>query len=357
MRVAFLVEQLLAPVPGGTGRYSRELGAALAATAPPDGQVVGWSAWHRSTEPARIAGVEGPRRLPAPRRLLAELWRQGRGPAPSGDLVHAPTLLVPPRRPGTRLVVTVHDAVPWTHPETLTPRGVAWHRAMGRRVARDADVVLVPTVAVAQELARHLPLRRVEVVGEGVAEAVATLPPDAAERADRLRLPPAFALVVGTLEPRKGLDVAVAATATRSWPQELPLLVVGPTGWGDLRLPTTREGRLRQLGRLSDEDLAVVYDRASVLMVPSRSEGFGLPVLEAMTHGTPVVVSAVPALQEVAGDAAISVPVGDADALADAVAEVLRSPSGWAAAGRGRVAGQSWETAATTCWRIFTATS
>lgn len=352
MRVAFLLEQLLAPVPGGTGRYSRELAAAMAATAAADDDVVGWTGWYRDLSPAEVPGVGGPRRLPLPRRALAEAWRRGTGPAPRADVVHAPTPLVPPHRRGRPLVATLHDAVPWTHPETLTPRGAGWHRDLGQRIAREAAAVVVPTRAVADELARHLPLRRVEVVGEGVAASVATLPADADDRARRLDLPVRYALVVGTLEPRKGLDVAVAATALPAWPEELPLLVVGPRGWGAVRLPEASAERIRQLGRLSDEDLAVAYARASVLLVPSRAEGFGLPVLEAMTHGIPVVVSEVPALLEVAGGAALHVPVDDAAALADAVGEALGRGAGPAAAGPARAAAFTWRNAARECWRI-----
>jgi glycosyltransferase involved in cell wall biosynthesis len=352
VRVAFLLEQLMAPVPGGTGRYTRELAAALAATAPAGDEVTGWTGWYRDVSAAAVPGVGGPRRMPLPRRVLAEAWRRGIGPAPFGDLVHAPTPLVPPERRGRPLVATVHDAVPWTHPETLTPRGAAWHRDLGERIAREAAVVIVPTRAVADELARYLSLRRVEVVGEGVAAAVGTLPADAPDRARRLDLPERFGLVVGTLEPRKGLDVAVAATALPDWPAELPLLVVGPTGWGDVRLPEASTDRIRRLGRLSDEDLAVTYARASVLLVPSRAEGFGLPALEAMTHGTPVVVSEAPALLEVVGDAALRAPIGDATALAGAVGAALDRRTELAAAGRARASTFTWQKAAEHCWDI-----
>jgi glycosyltransferase involved in cell wall biosynthesis len=359
--LAVVVEQLLAPVPGGTGRYSRELTAALAASIPAGttsgSAVTGWCAWHRETDAARIPGVRGPRRLPVPRRALAELWRRGLGPAPSAAVVHAPTLLLPPRRRGTALVATIHDAVPWTHPETLTPRGVGWHRDMGARAAAEADVVLVPTQAVADELTRHLTLRRIEVVGEGVAAVLAALPADADARAERLALPSSYALVVGTLEPRKGLDVAVAAAADPAWPDGLPLLVVGPDGWGELNLPAAfRHGdddRLRRMGRLSDDDLAVAYARASVVLVPSRAEGFGLPVLEAMTCGVPVVISDAAALQEVAGGAALVSPVGDPSALAAAVVDALGASDDLARAGRLRAAEFSWSGAAARCWEIY----
>jgi glycosyltransferase involved in cell wall biosynthesis len=354
VQVAFLLEQLLAPVPGGTGRYSRELGAALAETAPPGSRVTGWTAWHRDVSGAWAPGLAGPSRLRLPRRVLAEAWRHGLGPSLPGEVAHAPTLLVPRRRPGQRLVVTVHDAVPWTHPETLTARGVAWHRAMGARAAREADIVLVPTRAVAEEVTRHLAPRRVEVVPEGVSRSVLDVPPDADRRAAALGLPEAYALVVGTLEPRKGLDVALDALARPQWP-DLPLVVVGPTGWGEVQLPALAPGRLLRLGRLSDPDLAVAYARAAVVLVPSRSEGFGLPVLEAMAHGVPVVTSDAPALVEVGGGATLTVPVGDAPALAEAVAEALRQAATLRAAGRRRSADFTWARAASAVWQLYTA--
>ncbi len=362
VRLGFLLEQLLAPVPGGTGRYSAELATALAATAPAGACVTGWTAWHRDVRAARVDGVRGPVRLPLGRRPLALAWERGRGPRPRGaDLVHAPTLLMPPR--GRRpLVVTIHDAVPWTHPETLTRRGVAFHRRMAARAVEMADLVIVPTEAVRRELAAVLALGdRVRVVGHGVSRRLAP-PADAAERARRLRLPTGgYLLSLATLEPRKGLDVVLAALAERGAP-ELPLLVVGAPGWGGVdpaaeaaRLGLT-PGRVRVLGPVPDPDLAVLLDRATALVAPARAEGFGLPVLEAMAAGTPVVTSDVPALVEVAGGAAVVVPTGDPVALAAALARLAADPDRrgeLAAAGRRRAAEFSWPAAARALWSAY----
>lgn len=431
MRVGFLVEQMLAPVPGGTGRYSAELAGALARTAAPGDGVTGWCALRPDVSAAAVPGVLGPRRLPLPRRALAAAWARGTGPVPTGvDIVHAPTMLVPPShagpaeriaacappavltpvasvlsrtpfgpgadrsgRPGPsglsglsgssgrtgrsggsdrtgrvrpRLVVTIHDAVPWTHPQTLTPHGARWHRAMGEKAARHADAVVVPTEAVATDLRAHLPIEiepdRLHVIGEGVAAAVATVPADAEARARRLGLPErGYLLTLATLEPRKGLEVALGAMVSPDAPN-LPLIHVGATGWGDLdvRAEATRRGlgagRFRSLGRIDDEDLAVVLSRATVLLAPSRSEGFGLPVVEAMAHGVPVVVSDAPALVEVGGDAALVTPVGDAVALARAVGGVVRDPlvhSRLSRAGQARAATFTWNGAARSCWELY----
>jgi len=358
--VAVLLEQCLAPVPGGTGRYSRELAAALAATAPAGEQVQGWVAWHRDTTAATVAGVGGPRRLPLPRRALVAAYERGIGPAPSGaGVVHAPTLLVPPRR-GRPLVVTIHDAVPWTHPQTLTPRGVRWHRRMAERAARTADLVVVPTEAVAAELTPRLALGdRVRVVGEGVSSALA-VPPDADARAARLELPQRYLLTLATLEPRKGLAELVTALAEPAAPK-MPLLVVGQPGWGgvDPAALAAAAGlppdRLRVLGRLPDPDLAVALARATALVVPSHAEGFGLPLLEGMAAGVPVLTSTAPALVEVAGGAALASGLG-AGELAEALRRIVSDEllrRDLVAAGLRRAAYFSWEQAATTLWAAY----
>jgi len=358
--VAVLLEQCLAPVPGGTGRYSRELAAALAATAPDGAEVQGWVAWHRDTAAAAVPAVRGPQRLPLPRRALVAAYERGIGPAPTGaDVVHAPTLLVPPRR-GRPLVVTIHDAVPWSHPQTLTPRGVRWHRRMAERAARTADLVIVPTQAVAAELGPILALGdRVRVVGEGVSGALA-LPADAEARAARLGLPERYLLTLATLEPRKGLAELVAALAEPAAP-DLPLLVVGQPGWGGVDpsalaaaagLPADR---FRVLGRLPDADLAVALARATALVVPSHAEGFGLPLLEGMAAGVPVLTSTAPALVEVAGGAALSSGLGPSE-LAEALRRIVEDEllrRDLVVAGLRRAADFSWERAATTLWAAY----
>ena len=363
MRVDVVLEQCVAPVPGGTGRYSREVARALAATGPPGASVRGVTAYHRDVSRACVDGVRGPVRLPLPRRPLIAAWERGLPPLLSGDVVHAPTPLAPPR--ARRLVVTVHDAVPWTHPETLTPRGVAWHRRVVLRAARTADLLVVPTAAVADDLSRVLPGSQVElrVVGEGVSPDL-RLPDDADDRARVLGLPEGgYLLSLATLEPRKGLDLALAALAHPAAPP-LPLLVAGQPGWGGLDLEALAArlalapGRLRLLGRGTDADLAVLLDRAVALVAPSRAEGFGLPVLEAMSLGTPVVSSDVPALAEVGGGATLLVRCGQVDELAEALAAVASDPvlrADLSARGRARAGHYTWEGAAQALWRAYVA--
>jgi glycosyltransferase involved in cell wall biosynthesis len=359
-----LTEQLLAPVPGGTGRYTRELAGALAATAPPGWVVTGVVAKHADPSAAVIPGVAGPRVLPLPRRALAAAWARGVPLWPGGDAVHAPTPLAPSgHRRGCSLVVTVHDAVAWTHPETLTPRGAAWHRRVITRATHRADAVVVPSGAVAAELTQFAPGEaRVHVVGEGVPTVLTDPPTEAATAAvvQRLRLPTEYVLAVGTVEPRKALDVLVAAMAAARAP-DLPLVVAGPRGWGDVDLfqlaaqHRLRPDKLRVLGQISDAELAVVLRRAAVLAAPSLAEGFGLPLLEAMALGVPVVYSDAPALVELVGGTGLVFRRGDPAALAIALRTVLEDPRRTTArveAGRARAARFTWERAARTVWKL-----
>ncbi|WP_091294295.1 glycosyltransferase family 4 protein [Amycolatopsis xylanica] len=342
-----IAEQLLAPVPGGTGRYTRELLRALAETAPPGWSVSSVVARHPDVSAARVDGVDGPHRLPLPPRALIGAWQLGM-PWWRGDAVHAPTPLAPARpKRGRTLSVTVHDTVPWTHPETLTPRGVAWHQAMIARAARRASALVVPTQAVARDLAARVSLDApVRVAGHGVTEW---------PLATGMDLPKRYVLAIGTIEPRKGIDVLIEAMSRFDAP---PLLLAGQQGWGGVdpeRLAAEHGVKLRVLGKLSDAELGEVLWRASALAAPSLAEGFGLPVLEAMAAGVPVVHSDAPALVEVAGGAGRVSPRGDAAALAFALAEVLETP--WLARemcvrGLKRAGEFSWKRAALAVWDI-----
>ena len=349
--LAVIADQLLAPVPGGTGRYTRELLSAMAATVPD-----GWRLTSVvSGDPGSAAdGLGAIRVLRLPRRALIAAWEHGLPPWPGGDSVHAMTPLAPPSRRGRRLVVTVHDTVPWTHPETLTPRGVAWHRRAIARAARDADGIVVPTAAIGSDLARWVEVRGdTWVVPEGVTD-LGGLAADCPERLEEPTLPEKFVLAVGTIEPRKGYADLVRAVART----DLSLVVAGRQGWGgvDLLAEATEcglpAGRLRLLGGVSDAVLGTLLRRATVLAMPSLAEGFGLPVVEAMAAGVPVVHSDAPALVEVAGGAGIAVPRGDPGALAAALRQARSRRSELAAAGVRRAREFSWERAARDVWRI-----
>lgn len=323
MKAAVLVEQLFSPVPGGTGRYTEDLLNALESGRSSEDVVLNCSAYHRG-----LQGESG-ESLPLGRRALAFLWSRGLGPTVRGaDVIHAPTVFAPPRR-DTPVVVTVHDAVPWTHPETLSRHGARWHRRIGIRIAHQADAVVVPSKAVAERLLATVPQLRSDrlVVAPNPLprarfEGLQTHLPDEQARAQRLGLPPGgFLLFVGTREPRKGLDVLLAALKQSGGPC-LPLVLVGPSGWGEVDVASS--GRVLALGRLDELNLGVVYRSATALVLPSRAEGFGYPIAEAMAARTPVVTSDDPALVETGGGATLTAPIGDAPALAQLLRRVER---------------------------------
>jgi len=368
-----IVDQLRTEVPGGIGRYTADLTAALIETAPAEWGVIGVVSAADQNAIGRVRaalpGLDDLDVLPRSRRALSLAWELGLVSArdlPRGSATHGPSQFTPlaPSRGGSRVTVTIHDAVPWTHPETLTRYGAQWHRAMARRAARFADAIAVPTRAVANELQTWVNLGdRVHVIGGAPSDALA-LPADAETRAEALGLPSAYVLAVGTLEPRKGLDALVRAMASPEAP-DLPLVVAGPPGWGDVDLASLAaatglppEG-LIILGRVSDADLAVAYDRATVFAFPSRAEGFGLPVIEAMRLGAPVVHTDVPAVMEVAGGAGrIVTRAPDADFPARFAAE-LRTvvedralTTALVAAGRERATAFSWLTSAEQVWAL-----
>ena len=149
-------------------------------------------------------------------------------------------------------------------------------------------------------------------------------------------MPERFALFVGTVEPRKNLANLAAAMAHLP---DLPLVVAGAAGWGDA---TPRRATVRFLGFVPDGDLAGLYAAADVFCYPSLREGYGLPVLEAMAQGTPVVTSRATSTEEAAGGAAVLVDPLDVDDIARGVLEALDRRDELAAAGRTRAAAQTW---------------
>ena len=351
MKVAVHVGQLLQPVPGGIGRYVQELVEAL------PGAGVETHAFAAGGRPPAIDGEYTDLGFPTgPVRY--ELWHRLRRPVVRvpGDVVHAPSLAVPP--PGPRpLVVTVHDLVFLRQPEHLTKRGVAFHRRGLDLARREAAAVVVPTQFGCDDLAREgFDPAVIHVAPHGVRPPPTPVADPSADL-DRLGVRPPYLLFVGTIEPRKGVaDLVEAHARLQAGSPELSLVLAGPEGWGPL--PDLDRPGIVRLGPVDDDGLDALYRAAVALALPSRYEGFGFTVVEAMARGCPVVSSDAACLPEVAGGASLLVPVGDVGALTDALGGLLADDgarAGLAKAGRARADDFTWAASAAAHAAAYTA--
>ena len=255
-----------------------------------------------------------------------------------GQLFHSPWIDGAQIRAGVPQVVTLHDLVPLKRRSEYLRTGVRF-RLRYLAVER-ADRIIVPTRAVAGDVLEHLrvPEERIRVISE--AATAVMHPRSAAEVAavrERYDLPPEYLVWVGGMErpdPRK--RVAALADA----PRELPLVLVGPVRqWARELTDVTLTGFV------PDDDLAAIYSGARALVFPSDDEGFGLPTVEALACGTPVVACDLPALREVLGDRAAFVPQDDLEGLLAAGVAASRpapAPPPW-----------SWEDAARATWTVY----
>jgi len=267
-----------------------------------------------------LAGIDVERRLVT--LPLAHSWRttwsRVRRPAAerwlgSFDVLHFSDWMYPPQRSGVR-ATTIHDLVPLRFPEWTHGRTVRMHGAKYRHAARSAHVIMCNSRYTATDVTSLLgvPADRLRVAHPAPASAFTS----EGERADLGR---PYALSVATLEPRKNLETLLDAHALLDG--DLALAAVGAEGWGEQ--PRLGRPGVIALGQVDDRELARLYRGASVFVFPSRFEGFGIPVLEAMASGVPVVASAHASLDEACGDAALRADPESPQALAEAIREAL----------------------------------
>jgi glycosyltransferase involved in cell wall biosynthesis len=294
-----------------------------------------------------------------PQRLLWEQLRLPRGLRREGvDVLHSPHYTMPLVK-AARSVVTICDMTFFLFPEMHEPVKRCFFRPMIRWSARHADRLITISESARADLLRLLPVRpeRVVTVPLAAGEAFSPLPAaHVAAACARLGLTPqGYIGFVGVVEPRKnvpGLLEAFAGLAA-DFPG-LQLAIAGPPGWGGVHVERHvallgLQARVRVLGYVGQADLPAFYNGARAIVYPSRYEGFGLPVLEAMKCGVPVVTSDVAALSEVAGPAALLVPAGDTPALRGALRRVLEDADlarDLAARGRRRGAAFTWDACA-----------
>jgi glycosyltransferase involved in cell wall biosynthesis len=221
--------------------------------------------------------------------------------------------MYPAQRGGVRSTV-FHDLVPLRHPEWCTPRTISMHTRKARNAARTCDVVFANSHATADDLVELLGIER-----ERIVDAPPGLEPGLGPEGWSAPLGGPAILGLGTIEPRKNL--ARLVEAWRLLDGELGLTLAGGEGWGDR--PDLADPRIRRLGYVPDDDLGSLYRGAAVLVYPSLYEGFGMPVIESLAGGTPVVASAHPSLDGACGDAAVRVDPLDPEAIATGVREAL----------------------------------
>ena len=318
VRVAYTLEQLWHAVPGGTGVAAIRIAEAM-----------------EHEEDVRLIGVAGRHRhlpddpwippipivhLPLGRPWLYETWLRAGWPRVERavgrvDVTHATTIIPPPTR--APLVVTLHDLAFLHRPDHFTKHGVGVFLRSLEAIRARADLVLCSSQATMDDcLFAGLKPDRLRLVPLGV-----DVDPASGAEIVRVRerygLPERYLLFVGTVEPRKNLRGLVAAVAQLE--EAIPLVVAGAEGWGDVAIGDGVD--VRFLGFVRHEDLNPLYAGAHLFCYPSEREGYGLPVLEAMAQGVPVVTSAGTATEETAGFAAVLVDPKDPADIARGIAE------------------------------------
>jgi glycosyltransferase involved in cell wall biosynthesis len=335
-----------------TGVGSSVAGFVGAVSSDPSVDLIGYglSATAGRSLPAALPdSARSGRTIPIPATALLRIWAQLDHPSIElwtgrVDVVHGTNFVVPPSRRAARLV-TVHDLTPVRFPELCSPTSLRYPALIRRAINRGASVHTV-SQSMAEEIVDHFHVdpARVHAIHNGLTPPSPPLP--------RHEAGPPYILAIGTVEPRKGLPDLVAAfdRIAGSIP-DVHLRIAGPAGWGEEALDAAirsspNAARIQRTGWV--EDRSGLIAGARVLAYPSLYEGFGLPPLEAMSIGVPVVATTAGAIPEVVGDAAVLVQPRDTAGLAEALRVVLEDATirdRLIADGARRVQSFSWERA------------
>ena len=281
------------------------------------------------------------------------------------DLLHSPDF-IPPFRRNCLSVITVHDLAFLMFPQFMTRESAKYYGQIDMAV-RNTDHIIAVSRSTADDIVRLLGISesRISVIHEAASPLFRpiTAPEPLAQVRARYGVPEEFILFVSTIEPRKNLPMLLEAfrLVLDRYHSEARLVVVGKLGWlVDESLAAVKRLKLEKdilfLQEVPPEDLLHLYNSARALVMPSFYEGFGLPVLEAMVCGTPVIVSNVSSLPEVVGDAGMLVSPQDVEGMAVAMWRVLNDPrlrDEMRAKGLARAACFSWEKAARQTLEVY----
>lgn len=342
IRVAFNATSLLSPLTG-IGQYSRQLALGLAQHQGIDASFFYGAVWGKKVRDAPLPGSAGlvpwlRSHVPysyALRRLIQNNRFARHASTRTFDLYHEPNILPLPFDGPT--VITVHDLSWIRYPETHPPERVRAMHKYFQRGLEQASLILTDSEFVKRELMEVFGVKPVRIcpVLLGVE---ATFHPQSTDETravlDKYKLVHSqYLLAVGTLEPRKNLAVALRAfrQLSPSLRRRFPLVLVGMTGWHSSALerelaPLIAAGEVRQLGYLPRAELATIIAGAAMLIYPSIYEGFGLPPLEAMACGVPVITSNVSSIPEIVGDGGLMLEPQDIDGFAKAMETLLVAP-------------------------------
>lgn len=356
----------------GIGRFTRGLVDALVDLLHENDQIAllyprGDAPFARQTWPDQVQV----RRLPLPDRYQTILWHRLRLPLPADlftgplDIFHAPNFLLPPVRRAKRLV-TIHDLAFLVTPQYAYPGLQRFLTQTVPRAIAAADHILADSAASKQDALRFFNLRpdQITVIGAGVEPRFTRLKPEhLRETQQKLGLHWPFVLSLSTLEPRKNFDGLIRAFVEARKRANFPhhLVIAGGKGWlyenifAEIRRADAGD-YVHWLGRVADDHLPALYNLADLFAFPSHYEGFGIPVLEAMACGTPVLCTDTSSLPEVAGDAAHLIPTGDHAALVAALADLLSDEAARAELARrgpAQAAHFTWQAAAARLHAVY----
>jgi len=353
VRVAIDATPLLGPRTG-IGTYTANLLDRLASAADVDLVATAFTARGAGALAAHLPTGVPVRARPVPARVLRAAWLAGTGPSVElltgpVEVFHGTNFVVPPLRHASG-VVTIHDLGYLRNPATVTSDSLAYRRLVPLALARGAHVC-TPSRAVAHQVsdAYAIAPERIHVTPLGVDPAWAAAGAPGPELRATLGLPQDYLVAVGTLEPRKNLALLVEAyrLALQRGTELPPLVLVGARGWGAaLDTSALPDGRIRRTGHLPLEQLRQVVAGAVALLFPSIDEGFGLPPLEALACGTPVVCADLEVTREVLGDQASYADPRSVGAFLSAVEASLGQPVGTPATRRAHATAFTWQACA-----------